>query len=532
MTSDGKQQPDELEQQQQQRSTLPLVYLPIELAEEISSYFDEWSAVNVLRVNSSFYNLFLPRMWLYLGAFTVFKDDETKQHMIEKYGHLVRIIDLIDDVVKRFKINWLPFVKRATHLRADIRYDTTDEKAQMLMKLIRQNKMLQKLEFRFSKYDTPVKLDELAAAINGLEYLEGITCDFWFYFYAEDIGEEWKQAARFIDFLHPSKRSKLKLNMWINTVFNVMDVQALAPYIVKLETYGNRTCRAYLADKFFGIRGNDGQPLVFPQLKELSMTSCCFNIEGYGVKSVSASQFPRLKEIDLNTDSCSLLGHMDPKWNIHETCNWKPEYSGYAHVIMPSKKWQCLTDLTIGIVSSSILMNIIDLNPQLQRLKVGSDYLYVPKENDASKYNHDEFQLDAILDRLPHLVGFLIGRLNSRVAADPAAIPLKRRHSIDIIIGCQMSISPSAAAYILQMPWLINLSFIECVFTDVDETIQLLQSSAATCGVKWFRWNPIEWDQELALTVTEKMPRLKQFIARKCPEEHRAVFEAKYRLYY
>ncbi|KAI8865867.1 hypothetical protein GQ42DRAFT_181663 [Ramicandelaber brevisporus] len=530
MTNDDEQQPDELEQQQQ-RSTLPMVYLPIELAEEISLFFEGEDAAKLLRVNRSFYNLFFPRVWFYLDAFIVFKDDEERQHMLEKHGHHVRLIDLTYNKMSETKFDRLSSVKHATHLKAGIRYDTTVEKAEMLMKLIRQNKMLQKLEFRFSKYDTPVKLDELVAAINGLEYLESITCDFWFHYYAEDIGEEWKQAAWFVDLLHPSKRSKLRLKMAINKVFNVMDVQALAPYIVRLETYGDAFCTKYLADMFFNIRDNNGQPLVFPQLEELSMTSCCFNSEGYGVKSVSVSQFPQLKEIYFKIDACELLGRVDPNRDKHETYNWKPEYSGYAHIIIPSHHWQCLTDLTIGIVSSSILTNIIDLNPQLQKLKVGSDYIYVPKENDASKYNHDVFQLNAILDRLPRLFEFEIGQLNSRIIVDPDAIPLKRRYEMKITIGYQMSIAPSAVVYILQMPRLQGLTLKECVFADVDETIQLLQSSAATCGVKGFHWNPIVWNQDLALAITEKMPRLDWFIAQKCPEEHRAVFEAKCRFY-
>ncbi|KAI8871804.1 hypothetical protein GQ42DRAFT_161789 [Ramicandelaber brevisporus] len=431
--------------------------------------------------------------------------------------------------MRRTEFEWLPFVKRATYLKACIEINTTDEKAEMLMKLIRQNKMLKVLSFIYVRYDTPVKLDELVAAINELEYLEGITCDFGFQYNAEDIGEEWKQAARFVDLLHPSKRSKLKLNMYINKVFNMMDVQILAPYIVELETYGKRICVAHLVDKFFGIRGNDGQPLVFPQLKKFTAMSCCFNIEGYGVKSVSASQFPQLKKIDFKNDSCGLLGHIDPNRNVHETYNWKPEYSGYAHVIMPSHRWQYLTELHIsGTVSSSILMNIIDLNPQLQQLFVGTIWAKVPKVSDASKYSHDVFQLDAILDRLPHLVCFWIKWLNSRVVADPAAIPTKRRHNISITIGSQMSIAPSAVAYILQIPQLTSLTLEECVFVDVDETIQLLRGSDSTCGVKSFSWSPIVWNQDLALAVTEKMPLLKWFASRMCPKEHYAVFEAKY----
>ncbi|KAI8867011.1 hypothetical protein GQ42DRAFT_165109, partial [Ramicandelaber brevisporus] len=306
-----------------------------------------------------------------------------------------------------------------------------------------------------------------------------------------------------------------------------VDVQALAPYIDTFDVYGDDICTANLAHGLFGIRGKDGQPLVFPQLKELKMTSCCLKSEGYSIKGITAGRLPHLQHLYFDDVPCGLLDRDDPRRNEHDKHNWKPEYSGYPHIIISSQRWHYLTDLAIGIISSSILMNIIDLNPQLQQLSVGSEYSDAPKVNDASNYNHDEFQLETILERLPHLEGFSIGRLNSRVVVNPAAIPATRQHGMNIIIGCQMSIAPSAAAYILQMPQLTNLSFNECIFADVDETIQLLQNNAATCGVKRFQWNPIEWNQELTLAMTNKMSHLEQLTGFGCPEEYYAIFEAK-----
>ncbi|KAI8867247.1 hypothetical protein GQ42DRAFT_158069 [Ramicandelaber brevisporus] len=232
-----------------------------------------------------------------------------------------------------------------------------------------------------------------------------------------------------------------------------------------------------------------------------------------------------LQRLYFGIGSCGFLDRCELNYCEHEAYNWKAEYSGYAHIIVPSQRWQCLTGLRIGIVSSSILMDIIGFNLQLEYLYVGLDYLDAPVENDASKYNHDEFQLDAILDRLPHLVDFSIGRLNSRVVADSAAIPLKRRYNLRIGIGCQMSIAPSAAVYILQMSRLTSLSFIDCVFADIYETIQMLQNKTVACGVKGFQWYPIVWNQDLALVVTEKMPQLEYFLVDRCPKKYRNAFK-------
>ncbi|KAI8870808.1 hypothetical protein GQ42DRAFT_162439 [Ramicandelaber brevisporus] len=527
MTNDGKQQPDEPEQQQQQ-PTLPLLYLPVELAEEISLFFEGRDAAKLLGVSRSFHSLFLPRVWVELSTFINIRGSKARRHMLEKYGHFVRSINFVDDIVSEFKFDWLPFVKHATHLKVSIDYETTTDMAEMLMKLIKQSKMLQKLNLQFCKYNTPVKFDKLAAAINRLECLERTNCYFGHDSGADVIGGEWRRAAGFVDLLYPSKRSKLRLKINLNTTSNEVIVRELAPYIVKLRANGHYVCTAQLAHELFGIRGNDGQHLVFPQLKVLEMTSCCFNREDYSVESIAASRIPQLKQIDFGTGSCALPDRNDRRINLHETYNWKPEYSGYAHIIVPSQRWHCLTVLTIGTVSSSILMDIIDLNPQLQRLTIGLEHSDVPNKNDASRYNHDVFQLDTIMNRLPQLVYFWIGRLNSRVVVNPAAIPLKRRYYIEINIGCQMSIAPSAAAYILQMPQLTELNFNECIFVDIDETIQLLQSSAAMCGITWFDWKQIVWNQDLALAVTEKMPHLERFIARKCPKKHRSAFEAKY----
>ncbi|KAI8865658.1 hypothetical protein GQ42DRAFT_89744 [Ramicandelaber brevisporus] len=346
------------------------------------------------------------------------------------------------------------------------------------MESIKHLKMLRTLNLRFDEYNTPVKFDELAAAINELEYLKSITCEFGTEYGTGNTGGEWKRAADFVDLLHPSKRSKLKLKMYFYMDYNEVDVRALAPYVVELIGRGTIICNTYLAHEFFSIKDIDGQPLVFPHLKELSVTSCCFKNEGYDVKSITASRFPQLQHLYFNAFSCDLLARGDPSRNELEKHIWKPEYSGYAHIIIPSQRWQYLTCLQIGIVSSSILMDIVDLNPLLQWLRIESEYSNVPKEDDSSKYNHDQFQLDTILDRLPHLERFSIERLNSRITVDPAATPLKRQNSIGITIGRQMSVAPSAVVYIMQMPRLKNVLFYECVFVDMDETIKLLQDNA------------------------------------------------------
>ncbi|KAI8866267.1 hypothetical protein GQ42DRAFT_165617 [Ramicandelaber brevisporus] len=470
-----EEQTDELQhQQRQQQSTLPLLYLPVELAEEISLYFEGRDAAKLLRVSRSFHSLFLPRVWANLHTFIAFRDDKMKRHMIESYGHFVRIIDLTCLPENWFKLDWIQFFKRITYLKVGIDYEGDDEEAEMLMELTRQSKMLRTLDLHVDSYHTSLEFDKLAAAINELEYLERITCRFGTEYSKVSVGG-WRRAVNFVDLLRPSVRSKLKLIMEIETTYNEMDVRALAPYFVKLEIYEHMICNTFLAHNFFGIKDNDGQQLVFPQLKQLRMTSCCFNCEGYTVENIIASRFPQLQHLHFNSGSCDLLTRGERNENEYEKYNWKPEYSGYSHVIVPSQRWQHLICLQIGIVSSSILMDIIDLHPQLQKLFVGSGFSRVPKVNDASRYNHDEFQLDAILDRLPRLVYFSIGRLNSRLVVNPAAIPVTRRYNIDITIGCQMSVAPSAAVYIMQMSRLKNASFIYCTFVDMDETINLLQ---------------------------------------------------------
>ncbi|KAI8867151.1 hypothetical protein GQ42DRAFT_164997 [Ramicandelaber brevisporus] len=465
-------------EQWQLQPTLPLLYLPVELAEEISQYFEGQTAAKLLRVSRSFHSLFLPRVWTNLDTFAVIDDDEARRHMLERHGHFVRTINLATYTVKLLTFDWLPFVTRAAYLESSITCETTAEETVMLMKLIRQSRMLRTLSLRFDKYNASVKFDDLAAAINKLENLERVSCEFGTDHSARSMGCEWKKAVSFVEMLHPSKRSKLRLRMYVNAIYNEVDVQALAPYIVKLEAYGGSTCTALLAHEFFGIKDTDGQQLVFPQLKELSMTSCCFNTEGNDIKSITASRLPQLQLLHFSNYSCDLLARDELDENEHEKYNWKSEYSGYAHIIVPSQRWHSLTKLYIGIVSSSILMNIIDLNPQLEQLIVGSIHSNLPKVTDASKYNHDQFQLDAILDHLPRLVNFSIGRLNSRITVDSAAIPRKRRFNMRITIGCHMSVTPSAVVYLMQMPRLTSLSFDDCVFVDMDETIQLLQGNA------------------------------------------------------
>ncbi|KAI8867346.1 hypothetical protein GQ42DRAFT_164856 [Ramicandelaber brevisporus] len=524
--NDEHEQRDELQQQQLQWPTLPLLYLPIELAEETSLYFGGRTAARLLRVSRSFYSLFLPRVWVDLDTFTVIRDTEMKRHMLEKYGHFVRIINLAYYKVDRFKFDWLPFVKHATHLGTGTYSETTVDVAEALMKLIGQSEMLRTLNLRFDKYEPHLKLDELAAAINGLNYLECIICDFGHIYDPDDeTGYEWRRVVSFVDLLRSSKRSKLTLKMSLYRAVNEVDVRTLAPYIAELRKYGDGICTTGLAHELFGVRDKDGQQLVFPQLKELKMGSCYFNLKLYDVKSITANRLPQLERLHFRFGSFDVLNSGESNENEHEVHYWKSGHSGFAHIIVPSQRWQYLTELQIGYIPSSILMDTISLCPQLQRLNTRVGISEIPAENNASRYNHDEVQLDAIMDRLPYLVYFTIGGQHSRLAVDPAAIPVKRRYDIDITITSHMSIAPSAAVYILQMPQLTKLTFDSCVFADVDETIQLLRGSAGACGVKEFHWRTTVWNQDLALAMTEKMPQLERFYGYKCPEEQRDAFK-------
>ncbi|KAI8873457.1 hypothetical protein GQ42DRAFT_30096 [Ramicandelaber brevisporus] len=527
--NDEHEQRDELQQQQLQWPTLPLLYLPIELAEETSLYFGGRTAARLLRVSRSFHSLFLPRVWVELRTFAGIRDTGVKRHMLEKYGHLVRIVNLTYYKADWFNFDWLPFVKHAVHLNTKNYCKSTAEIAEILIKLIMQSEMLRTLNLRLDKYEPRLKLDELAAAINGLNYLECIICDFGVQSNPEEEKSEWRRVASFVDLLHPSKKSKLRLNMKLNTVVNAMDVRALAPYIVELRKYGDVVCTTGLAHELFSVRDSNRQQLVFPQLKVLLMGTCCFSLEHYDVKSITTNQLPQLERIYLRFGSFDVLDRGESNENEHEVHYWKSEHSSLAHIIVPSQRWQYVTELTIGYIPSSILMDTISLCPQLRRLNTRVGISEVPAENDASRYNHDEVQLDAILDRLPYLVNFTIGGGHSRLVADPAAIPAKRRYDIDITIAfaSHMSIAPSAAVYILQMPQLTELIFNDGVFVDVDETIRLLRGSAGTCGVKEFHWHSTVWNQDLALAVTEKMPRLERFVGRNCPEDYRDAFNVK-----
>ncbi|KAI8869279.1 hypothetical protein GQ42DRAFT_30417 [Ramicandelaber brevisporus] len=344
MSNNDEDQPDELEQQQQQQQpTLPLLYLPIELAEEVSSYFEGWSAAKLLRVSCSFHNLFLPRVWIYLDTFTIIEDEQARQRMLEKYGHFVRSINFVDDIVSELNFDWLPFVKRAVHIKTKIYNTFSAEEAEMLVKLIKQSKELRVLDLHFATYGARINFDELAAAINELKYLERIKCQFGNDSGVWDRGNEWKRAIDLVELLHPSARSKLRMRMNFDKFSDDVDVQALAPYIVKLVGFVNVACTKPFVHEFFGVCDNDGQLLAFPQLKELSMTSCCFDIEEYDVNSIKASRFPQLQSLYFRSKPCNSENLGRQSENEHETYNWKPEYSGYPHVIVSSQRWECLT---------------------------------------------------------------------------------------------------------------------------------------------------------------------------------------------
>ncbi|KAI8874401.1 hypothetical protein GQ42DRAFT_175806 [Ramicandelaber brevisporus] len=116
--SDNSQQVPQL--LQHERSTLPLLYLPYELAEETSLYFEPKEAARVLSVNRSFYNLFIPRAWHDLQYCCKYGDRKNLEEWFKKYGQYVRVVKPLRPAISQLGaiVDWIPFVNRATKLVA------------------------------------------------------------------------------------------------------------------------------------------------------------------------------------------------------------------------------------------------------------------------------------------------------------------------------------------------------------------------------------------------------------------------------
>ncbi|KAI8869303.1 hypothetical protein GQ42DRAFT_156323 [Ramicandelaber brevisporus] len=114
------------QQLQHERSTLPLVHLPYELAEETSLYFKPKEAARVLSVSRSFYNLLIPRVCYELESCCRYRALSDFEEWFKTYGQYVRLVDPLLPEIRHIAANldWLPFVNKATYLRSFLHADS------------------------------------------------------------------------------------------------------------------------------------------------------------------------------------------------------------------------------------------------------------------------------------------------------------------------------------------------------------------------------------------------------------------------
>ncbi|KAI8868203.1 hypothetical protein GQ42DRAFT_46075 [Ramicandelaber brevisporus] len=521
-----------LQQLQSEQSTLPLLYLPHELAEETSLYFQPKEAARILSVSRSFYNLFIHRVWYDLESCYRYGDRDNFEQWFKKYGQYVRLIDpLLPDIrLLEPAVDWLKYVSRATKLAAIIRPYTRPDSINKLIKCLQQIKTLRIVSLRLSDNTKAlVEMVEIAKAINELVFISCINIRCLDYKTMPNHGQ-WMRIIEFVEALFPSKRSKLELQLNIDSSITAQQVKALAPYLTNIYAINRR--EICMTKVFQGIFGSDDAALTFPRLGSIRVISCCLQPQVYVFNDVAPVRFPRLHTLHLIQEPC-----VSSK-NNHEQIGasidgfiWKPEFSNYAHVAIPSYHWPNLVYLNIGVISSERLMNIIRLHPQLQCLTISPSLEPAEQGTQNStvfyvdNFSYDVFKIDEILEQLPRLRIFRIDKLHAVVDADFGSIPLERRHKIEIHIRDRMAVTPAAIKYLLQMQQLNTLWIYKSIFVDIDATIECLRASKAISGVRSFDWQPIDWNQELLLAMTAKMPNLARLSTRECPDEYRAIFE-------
>ncbi|KAI8869304.1 hypothetical protein GQ42DRAFT_30406 [Ramicandelaber brevisporus] len=537
-SNDGQQVSQQL---QHEWSTLPLVHLPYELAEETSLYFEPMEAARVLSVNRAFYSLFIPRVWYDLESCYQYGDKSNFEKWFKKYGQYVRLVDpLLSDVIyMEPAIDWIPFVNKATRLSASLYTDSPLNEVSMVLQCLREIKSLRIVYLRVDGIPTTgMEVVELARAFNELEVIYCIDI----LFQDDTVSnsrEYWVKIIEFVEALHPSKRAKLKLTMNFDNSVTTQHVRALAPYLVELNVVANRFQPSTINETRNILGGNSVSAVGvdtgygFPRLEKLVMEFCRLHQRFYDFKDVTPARIPRLRQLsfvprpcnpdDYEQESASDVGQI-----------WKPKFSNYAHVVVPSHHWPNLVHLHIGVISSERLMNIINLNPQLQDLTINPGMLLGEKSTQNSamfsveNFSHDVFKIDEILDQLPRLRIFTIAKLHAVVDAGLGSTPLERHRGITVEIGSQMAVTPVAIKHVLQMQQLTGLTFHQFVFTDVDKTINILRDCDGSCGVRWFSWHPIDWNQELALAMTAKMPKLDFVSVQSIPKMYRAYFKDRY----
>ncbi|KAI8873431.1 hypothetical protein GQ42DRAFT_31159 [Ramicandelaber brevisporus] len=498
--------------------------LPLDLLELLTLYFEGSEAVKVLTVSSNFHDIFARSVWRIIGRRVIDVAEPIRSSAYARYGHLVRSIDLLDNLDLEFDShNWVQLFPNTTSMAFDVLYEMDDVK-QAFMDAIVSLHGLRSLKVDMWTNRPPFDLETLARVLvarhrdPGKQSLREVIM-----FFGRDEDDEdddeydeeqdnpWTDLSAFVQTLSPLY-PPIKLHIKVNRNYsNVViptpaQMNILRPHLASLPIfYVVRTeggCMALQNRELFSPSGTRDDPVVFGQLREVAFRVCCASSLLYDYSDFTQVKFPVIKSIAVAGDIC-----------IHQL----EEGATSAIQTLLLQEWPELKELSVYVsrLTPSTVDKLVEFNPQLTSLGI----LIHRDINDTDGV----FMLERVTGRLPHLTRFtLYGDLSISVDSDwlqgTSLVDIRSSRLEHITVYTAM-LSPRFLGVMLALPNLNSMGFWNCVLPEPELVMDIFKKHRqsakenTTVGIGSLTINASRansnWSAELVLELIASLPHLK-----------------------
>ncbi|KAI8867091.1 hypothetical protein GQ42DRAFT_165037 [Ramicandelaber brevisporus] len=510
-----------------------LFELPYDLIEYVSLFFDTDEARKLLTVSGAFHDLFARRVWWKLDSRVFTLSEPARSAAIARYGRLVRDIDLDYGICSAIEseldkgvsvCDTLSVFSGVTTLKVNLGHSLHVSDRIQFVDMMMCFPSLYKLFVVIEEYNEPYDLVALAHAI-GLRRIEYLCLRYS----VRCTDNPWTRLSHFVQLVLSNCAMKIEIIPMSGTPIlpSQSDLQILSKYIVeRLDLVAQldvRYCYATINRSWFWKPLDQSNSCIYPQLRQLSIRTCCASSDTYDYCDFVPSNFPRLQSMDIIGHECS---HM-----VSNSYSSSPAWQKVLLQSWPHLKW---LKLSIDMTCEQ-LVTILEYNCRLTYLRI---WLQPKMLDDNNKFN-----MAIILPLLPQLQQLsLSGSRATKLDYSPGyndSDVLARSH---IRSTSFFNIRLSTSIFKLQysLPRLNMVSIQWCKFysigtVDVDageddavnndnffkdlavmiNVLSEMYSSTNPCAIKEFnlrfmRGDP-DWPLDIILGIIELMPKLQRF---------------------
>ncbi|KAI8871072.1 hypothetical protein GQ42DRAFT_8337 [Ramicandelaber brevisporus] len=526
--------------------------MPYELVEDISFFFNWREAHKLLTVSRTFHDLFSRRVWRKFDSRMVTLPEPTRTMALARYGNFVRefIIDIriwhdgwpgndkdvsIYDTISAFS--------SVTKMSVDIAHILLFSHGLQYVNTIMCFPNLYYLYCRIESDNEPYDLITLAHAINyrqgnhnmnHIEYLNLL-------YAVREPDNPWTRLSSFVQMVsgYYVKNIKIKISFIAPAIPSPCELQILRKHFVDIpfiEVHEDtQFCYAPLNRSLHWNLLIDLNSCCYPQLRKLSIRTCCMSSDTYDYCDIAPYNFPCLQTIIISGHECNNMVA-----NVYPPA-WKK-------VLL--QRWPHLNALSLlANMTCEPLVTILDYQSKLTTLVISPQQKIL--------YENNTFNLATILPLLPKLQSLTIYGINgmrfdhSPECDDSGTLA---RSQLYFVWFDNLDVSTRILKLIFSLPKLNKISVRNCRFysigaSDITNIENLLTNSIEIetvddddddndgdvyeelvaslhsisekysfynpCSIKMFQlWNSeddYEWPLDTTLEMIALMPRLQIF---------------------